>query len=1477
MKILTRLAILLLYSVIIAAEDGPLLPGDEIPALRSLKADIARAHLQSIKEEGKLTELVILLQGILEFPDADRAVADDHRVRSARTVASEHLIALGDEGRKIYQRTFNPRAEVLLRRYGKTRDFELLKRLVRIYPLASQCPEALWILARHEMDRALFDSACDHLEKLADYDGAELERIELRPAMLCTAQIKAGRLKDAAATLQTVSIQSLAETLQQQLAAAEAARSRPPQLRLASKRLTTVWKRKLLPEWMVNFWPDWNLSLVDNPFGQKEHGRMFVDGVVFDDGKLYHSLGIWSSCLDLKTGLPLWQRTWLTANQDSIPAFANRNVPRNQVPRAAGMVLFRNHAGTELVLRDKRLFSLHKTFYCLSEPSWDFHGNLLASIDSSTGNRIWQIGRNEEMPLPTSVYLTYSIPAHETPVTIDGNADDWEPDNSLRFQADESSIAYVSTSEKGLLLCLQIADDSPVSYKPGAGDSARVRVTMDNPPFYDKFVFRICITKDGPVVESEDERHSSRVVWKHFPLTARFGLKRDADSYVLEGVLPWSCFGARGKTKEGFSLSLSVKDRPETGRSVFKKLNFVRKERKMFRLVPELRFGPIKPGRGRWQINGVQFLSGPIPYRNRFLLPHFWGGQSGLAAIDADTGRLLWRAEFAAHRHTRNEAPPAAALAIDHGRVFTLLGKGLVAANHVDNGDLLWAIAYPQAKPADAWPRLRQPTDESPLLPRMGWQRNRLIVHGNILIAFPVDSDRILALDARSGLFRYELAKEQLTYVLGRSGNRVFVAGGREIRCLDAATGKWMWQRELQNSQGMGVLLQSRILVPENDHLLLLDQKSGEILERVEVDGFFEHPITNLSIHRGDIYVAGAGNLAKLSEAARLKDDRNPYHLLATKRYSEAARRLIERAATISDEAFPTLVGDLLNTLRCVENEKPALAKLIAEQERLRSHLELRLVCIDLLRDGGRKEEAIRAALDLATADSFTMVRSPSDTQYRLFRSSREWARRKLKAMASDDVKKAVYQEYVQTALGSDAGPVALMRLAAALPNGEQRQSVRKLAASRFAESGLPGLAQRLREGPKQPVPLRQFPKELELVGLFQGKNVRPLGTAMIHDYSGNRGICYDYRLGTEPWTFDPGLTDNGFQKRFRVFKAGGAQMIDCQGELGMHDMQTGERAWVTDTDAIGMQPAEQSISFRDVVPVGDALRCAIGLADRRGLTVVDAYTGELIWAVLVPATPSYVTSSDTRMLLLTKDRTGTTFTLFDSTGEIMRAHHEPDFFPTTSRFLKDAFLARDEGRVIILDLQAFKQTMELQLPQRPEWLSVVEGRNLLIWQRRGKRTMQVQHVLTGETTHFNIEATAQMGSFTWQNTRDERYLIGRGHISRDEQEFIACDLETRSVISQLRITGSDPQHQAYWSRGTKILTSVDLRTWKKQGVVVFGFVDIQSGEPREEMLTIAEQPVQGGRKRQTQIRAFGRSIMVDNRSTIVKLEVVAE
>jgi len=202
--------------------------------------------------------------------------------------------------------------------------------------------------------------------------------------------------------------------------------------------------------------------------------------------------------------------------------------------------------------------------------------------------------------------------------------------------------------------------------------------------------------------------------------------------------------------------------------------------------------------------------------------------------------------------------PTRAAIAIGGDTAFVAGNLGTVAAVSIHTGRVRWLRTYPRDRFDQDNSLAYAVRDVKP------WHFNPVIVDQDRVVVLPMDSGRLLVLNALDGRRLHTLDRDHLgraESLLGIRGDLLCTVGPSAV-CYDLAVGSPRWSASLPTDVptfGQGIWANKSILVPTRSHLLVLDELTGKS-RTVSWDA--EGEGGNLLAFPGELLVAGVGRLS---------------------------------------------------------------------------------------------------------------------------------------------------------------------------------------------------------------------------------------------------------------------------------------------------------------------------------------------------------------------------------------------------------------------------------------------------------------------------------------------------------------------------------------------------------------------------------------------------------------------------------------
>ncbi|HEV3235814.1 MAG TPA: PQQ-binding-like beta-propeller repeat protein, partial [Gemmataceae bacterium] len=240
-----------------------------------------------------------------------------------------------------------------------------------------------------------------------------------------------------------------------------------------------------------------------------------------------------------------------------------------------------------------------------------------------------------------------------------------------------------------------------------------------------------------------------------------------------------------------------------------------------------------------------------------------------VACFNADTGTAFWRREVC--QAARLDATQASAtsnlLTLAEGRVYFCSHSGVIVCLDDFSGQMIWAVRYP-VKTSGRTTSESAPRTSCPCV----------VVDGRIFAA-PMDSDRLLCLDAFSGQMLWSREGQEAVHLLGAGQKRLVFTTKRGIRWLEASTGLDVQSHPdggtgALASQGRGLLAGDLVFWPTRQGLFVLTQREGDLPNELNVYNLLKgQPLGNLALTSKLLAIAGPHELTVYVSPALKRDE----------------------------------------------------------------------------------------------------------------------------------------------------------------------------------------------------------------------------------------------------------------------------------------------------------------------------------------------------------------------------------------------------------------------------------------------------------------------------------------------------------------------------------------------------------------------------------------------------------------------------
>lgn len=241
---------------------------------------------------------------------------------------------------------------------------------------------------------------------------------------------------------------------------------------------------------------------------------------------------------------------------------------------------------------------------------------------------------------------------------------------------------------------------------------------------------------------------------------------------------------------------------------------------------------PLDPDGGEWAFEGT-----PVADAARFYVAMRRADtQIYVACFERGSSRLLWRRRVCSAETLGRPGETIISsllLSLHEDTLYFNTNAGAVAALEIESGHIRWLVTYPRCVTGRGNPQqLAQ-----------HWFRdlNPCLVHQGLVICAPADLDRIIALDAATGLTIWETPAgvcDDIIHLLG-VGHGQLIASGDYLYWIDIATGRVSARfpgngdpagggaKPSPGGYGRGVLCGDRIYWPTRERIFVFRQEIG--------------------------------------------------------------------------------------------------------------------------------------------------------------------------------------------------------------------------------------------------------------------------------------------------------------------------------------------------------------------------------------------------------------------------------------------------------------------------------------------------------------------------------------------------------------------------------------------------------------------------------------------------------------------------
>lgn len=267
-----------------------------------------------------------------------------------------------------------------------------------------------------------------------------------------------------------------------------------------------------------------------------------------------------------------------------------------------------------------------------------------------------------------------------------------------------------------------------------------------------------------------------------------------------------------------------------------------------------------------WRFEGTPIVSGDRLYVA--LRRNHPQTQLNIACLDAATGRLVWNrnvcnasTSFGAERNVASHL----LLTLGGNSLFLSTDVGAIAALDCDDGAPQWILTY-ESK-LIAWEKAAAGGPSDGLTP--------CVYHRGTLFAAPADSDKLMAIDAATGLVKWsQPVTGSIQHLLGVGGGHL-IATGDDLWGFEVYSGK-RWHIGGPDPEGRGygrgILAGDVVYWPTREEILTVDQRTGTIVRRILLHTVHGQSGGNLVLAPRHLLIAQPDRLVAFGDAAQRAD-----------------------------------------------------------------------------------------------------------------------------------------------------------------------------------------------------------------------------------------------------------------------------------------------------------------------------------------------------------------------------------------------------------------------------------------------------------------------------------------------------------------------------------------------------------------------------------------------------------------------------
>ena len=257
-------------------------------------------------------------------------------------------------------------------------------------------------------------------------------------------------------------------------------------------------------------------------------------------------------------------------------------------------------------------------------------------------------------------------------------------------------------------------------------------------------------------------------------------------------------------------------------------------------------------GASVWSINSqedkkrpITFLATPTVYRNTLLVPFLDAGSYGMMCLGSADGGEIYRT-YLHYRGTEFARAPSPPVVVNSGIAYTLTNAGVLAAVDANTGVLIWSRKYERVHPTRTSYRPTRRIGRNNIRFRRGvytqpksfrgFAPSDLYVIDDLVIVAAVDSTALLCINGATGEIAWlhngedessqnvKVLAGEYKYVVGHNKDYLFLMCGdlgTQLLCIGIKSGLRYWARELPGVEyrdwaGRGFVTDDYVVLPGN-------------------------------------------------------------------------------------------------------------------------------------------------------------------------------------------------------------------------------------------------------------------------------------------------------------------------------------------------------------------------------------------------------------------------------------------------------------------------------------------------------------------------------------------------------------------------------------------------------------------------------------------------------------------------------------